>query len=79
MRSVSKGDVMEIVEGRHFENERVDLTGKAWPGCTFKNCTLIWTSGPETDPADSRRLGKNRLEGDGWPLEWFDDYLDHPG
>ncbi len=70
---------MEVIRGETFSNSKIDLTGKAWPDCKFVNCTLVWNAGPDTDPANSVRSGECTLEGNGWPLEWFDDDLTYPG
>lgn len=37
---------MELVAGKTFENETVELAGKRFQGCAFRRCTLSFTGKP---------------------------------
>ena len=36
---------LEVVQGRHFINERVELDGKKFCSCSFNRCCLIYAGG----------------------------------
>lgn len=55
---------METVADKTFDNETVNVDGKAFSGCTFNYCTLVYSAG-DVPTFTNCDFGSNTLQFEG--------------